>query len=309
MFAAVAEHGSVSAAAEQLHVTGPAISQHIRRLEREAGCKLVEPSGRGIRLTHAGRVLASSAQKMATVAAHATMDLAAVSGLIAGPLRIGAVASALRSLIPPALVTLTDRHPRLEPEVRDGEAAHLLPELHTGELDAVVIESWTHAPARIPPGTHTHILVHEQALLAVHPRHPLTHLQEVPLSSLHDLTWASCPPGSDAHQALEQLLRRHTGHDAKVRYCVADYATQIELVATGLTAALIPRMAAPTAESRIRLIPCRPAVTRTIAVATAQTNATPAVNAFVAEMARTVHSRIQCRAADPGPPVTGACGP
>ncbi|MFH8347924.1 LysR family transcriptional regulator [Streptomyces sp. NPDC018045] len=293
VFAAVAEHGSIRAAAEKLHVTGPAISQHLRRLEREAGCKLVEPSGRGIRLTHAGRVLASSAQKMSAVAAHATMDLAAVSGLIAGPLRIGAVASALRSLIPRSLVALTGRHPRLAPEVRDGEAAHMLPELHTGNLDAVVMESWTHAPTHIPPGTHTHTLVHEQALLAVHPRHPLAHLQEVPLDSLHDLTWASCPPGSDAHQALEQLLRRYTVSDAEVRYCVADYTTQLELVAAGLTTALVPRMAAPAGDSRVRLIPCRPAVTRTIAVATAQTNTTPAVHAFVAEMARTAHTETR----------------
>ncbi|POX38594.1 LysR family transcriptional regulator [Streptomyces sp. Ru73] len=286
VFAAVAHHGSVGAAADALHVTGPAVSQHLRRLEKEAGCRLVEPEGRGIRLTHAGRILAATAQQMATAASHAARDLATISGLVAGPLRVGAVASALRALIPQALQRLQESYPRLEPEVWDGEAAEMIPSLRTGQLDAVVMESWAHCPARIPPGIRTTPLVHENALLAVHERHPLAHLDTVPLSSLHGQVWATCAPGSDAHQALVQLLNSHRVTDMKVRYCVADYATQLQLVASGLAAALVPSMAIPAAHEGVRLIPCRPAVTRTVAVATAHGTETPPIHAFIAEMKR-----------------------
>ncbi|MEU3709936.1 LysR family transcriptional regulator [Streptomyces catenulae] len=289
VFDAVARLGSVRAASEALHVTGPAVSQHLRRLEREVGCALVERDGRGIRLTHAGRVLAASANRMAETASQADSDLAAISGLVAGPLRVGAVASALRSLLPQTLLALTESYPRLEPEVQDGEASDLLPDLEAGWLDAVVMESWTHAPARVPPGVLTHPLVRENALLAVHERHPLAHLSEVPLNSLHGLVWTSCPAGSDTHQALVELLRRHAVTDIRVRYCVADYSTQLQLVAAGLTTALVPRMAVPAHHPGVRLIPCRPAVTRTVCVATAPRSQTPAVQAFIAGMARAAH--------------------
>ncbi|MEV5510336.1 LysR family transcriptional regulator [Streptomyces orinoci] len=292
VFAAVARHGSVHAAAETLHVTASAVSQHLRRLERESGCKLVERDGRGIRLTHAGRVLAASAQRMDTVAAQAGTDLAAISGLVAGPLRVGAVASALRALLPETLLALTSRYPRLVPEVLDGETAELLPGLRAGRLDAVVMESWTHAPAAIPPAIRTQALVHEPAMLAVHEAHPLARLGEVPLSGLDDLVWACCPEGSDAHRALVQLLRRHSGAEVRVRYRVADYSTQLRLVAAGVTAALVPRMAIPQAHPGVRLIPCRPAVTRTVCVATAEPAETPAVHAFVAEMIRTARRLV-----------------
>lgn len=292
MFEAVARLGSVRAAAEELYVTGSAVSQHLRRLEREAGCRLVEADGRGIRLTHEGRVLSVSAHEMVATATRARQDLAAISGLVAGPLRVGAVASVLRGLLPQTLVALTRRFPRLEPRVRDGEAADMLPELRTRQLDAVVMESWAHAPTTMPPGTHTHTLAREQALLAVHETHPFAGLEEVPVSTLHEQIWTSCAAGSDAHHSLLQLLRQHGVTDAQVRFCVADYATQLQLVAAGLTAALIPQMAVPATHEGVRLIPCRPAVTRTLAVATAPATETPAVHAFVAEMSRAAHDLL-----------------
>ncbi|MGW2644013.1 LysR family transcriptional regulator [Streptomyces sp. NPDC001393] len=299
VFAAVARFGSVQAAAEALHVTGPAVSQHLRRLEREAGCALVERDGRGIRLTHAGRVLAASAQQMDEAAVRAGADLSAISGLVAGTLRVGAIASVLRALLPQVISSLTGRYPRLELTVRDGEAADMLPELQAGRLDAVVMESWTHAPARIPPGVRTHPLVHEPAMLAVHSGHPLAHLPEAPLSSLHDLAWTSCPAGSDAHQALVQMLRQQAVTDVRIRYCVADYSTQLQLVAAGVTAALVPRMAATATPPGVRLIPCRPTITRTVSVVTAQRTDTPTVRAFVTEMTRATLSTGTRQGPDP----------
>ncbi|MCL2582370.1 MAG: LysR family transcriptional regulator [Streptosporangiales bacterium] len=225
VFAAVVRHGSVHAAAEALHVTGPAVSQQLRRLEREAGCPLVTRDGRGIRLTHAGRVLAESARTMADTAAQGAADLAQISELVAGPLRIGAVASAIRALVPQALLELANEYPGLEPEVRDGESEDMMPDLAAGRLDLVIIESWTHAPARIGPGVRAQTVARERALLAVR---------------------ASCPAGSETQEALVQLLRSQGFSDASVRYHVADFSTQLQLVAAGLTVALIPRMAVPT---------------------------------------------------------------
>lgn len=280
VFASVARHGSVRAASEELYISGPAVSQQLRRLEQEAGHRLVEPEGRGIRLTHAGRVLAESVGEMAEAARRAEGELAAADRLVAGSLRIGSVASALRTLLPTVLRELDKEHPRLEPELRDGEAEDLLPLLRTGQLDAVILESWTHWPARIPAGVTTTELLREAAWLAVPAHHSLADAASVPLGELRGQVWASCPPGSDAHESLVQLLRTHGGVEADIRYRLADYTTQLQLVAAGLSFALVPTMAAHPLPAGVRLLPCEPAVTRTIAVATTREGETPQVRAF-----------------------------
>lgn len=115
VFDAVAEHGSVGAAAAALHITGPAVTQQLRKLERETGTRLVEPDGRGIRLTAAGHVLAGHAAAAAATVAGAERDLAALHDDAAGPLRIGSVASALRTLLPEVIDGLAAAHPGWSP--------------------------------------------------------------------------------------------------------------------------------------------------------------------------------------------------
>ncbi|WP_190143541.1 LysR family transcriptional regulator [Streptomyces glebosus] len=285
VFAAVARFGSVSEAAAALHITGPAVSQHVRKLEKEVQCQLVERDGRGIRLTSAGHILAGSAHIMVSTLADAERDLANLHGLVAGPLRIGGVASVLRTLVPDVLHRLIERHPRLEPSLRDGEAVDMIPMLQARQLDAVVTESWDHHPAHLPPGVRTTLLMHEDAQLAVPEGHPLAGREFVALDELQGELWTSCPAGSDAHEALRQLLRAHEV-EAEVRYCVSDYATQLHLVAAGLAVTLVPRVVRASAPSSVRFVPCRPTVSRSVLVATGTEAETPRVRAFLAEMSR-----------------------
>ncbi|MFB6438751.1 LysR family transcriptional regulator [Streptomyces sp. NPDC056411] len=314
IFAAVARLGSVGAAAEALHITGPAVSQQLRKLEKEARCRLIERDGRGIRLTSAGQLLAASAQSMVATLADAERDLANLHGLVAGPLRIGCVASALRALLPQVLHRLTERHPRLEPSLRDGEAVDMIPMLQQRRLDAVVTESWTHRPAHMPSGVRTTRLLHEDAQLAVPQGHPLADRESVALSELRGELWTSCPEGSDAHEGLRQLLRAHEV-EANVRYCVSDYATQLHLVAAGLAVTLVPRMVRSSAPPGVRFLPCRPTVSRSVLVATAADAETPGVRAFMTELIGVVrqaepsdpeHLRRDPTPPDPTPPDPGA---
>lgn len=280
VFAAVAEHGSVTAAAAALHITGPAVTQQIRKLERETHSRLVEPDGRGIRLTAAGHVLAGSARRVAATVAEAERDLATLHGHVVGPLRIGAVASALRALLPGVLRTLTAEHPRLVPTVRDGEVIDLLPALRNRDLDAVLLESWSHRPARIPRGVRVTTLVTEPVLLAVPDAHPLAGRVDAPLDELAGQTWASCPVGTEAYEGLVQVLRAHN-LEPDVRYLVADFTTQLHLVAAGLAVATVPAVSADPAPPGVRLLPCRPALGRTLAVATREPDDTPSRRALV----------------------------
>src|ERR687883_538520 len=99
----VAQRGSFSAAAEALSFTQSAVSQQIAALEREAGTTLVERSARGVRLTEAGEILVRHTDVILARLDDAEAELAALSGLRAGRLRLAAFPSAASSIAPEAI--------------------------------------------------------------------------------------------------------------------------------------------------------------------------------------------------------------
>ncbi|OZC43805.1 MULTISPECIES: LysR family transcriptional regulator [Nocardiaceae] len=277
VFAAVAEQGSVTRAAESLHLTGPGVSQHIRKLEKEAGTTLVEREGRSIRLTPAGRALATRAAAMSALAEAAEDDLASIDTDVAGALRVGAVASALRRLVVPALADLARTYPLLRPEVVDGEGIDLLDRLQHRTLDLVVFESWDHRPATVPAGIDVHTLHTEDVHLAV----PIEDSREMAtLSGETESIWTVCPSGSDAHSALVHALRE-AGVEPTIRYEVSDYSTQLALVEAGLAVALVPDTAR-VRTAGVRYLPTEPAVTRSLRAASS--TRIPAVGALLNAM-------------------------
>jgi DNA-binding transcriptional LysR family regulator len=279
VFAAVADHGSIAAAAAALHVTSPAVSQQIKKLEREAGCALVVREGRGIRLTPAGHVAAQAARAVDRTIATAEAEVATLRGQAVGPLRIGALNSSVGPLVGPALRLLARRHPRLVPSAWTGEAVDLIPKLETRDLDVVLVESWSTMPARLPPKITVWPLVTHEVALAVRPGHHLAGTEPVPLNRIDGEVWTACRPGTDNHEAQIQTMRRH-GVEPNVRYVVDDFLTQMTLVAAGLAVTLVPRDAVESFPG-VELVPVAPALTRTIGVATRQGDLPPAPAAMV----------------------------
>lgn len=191
--AAVATHGSIAQAARALRMTPSGVSQQLAKLEREAGHPLLEPRGRSVRLTHAGRVLAGHADRLITQLAAAQADLADLGNEVLGPLRIGGVGSAVRTLLPDALANLTAEHPRLTPTVVDGEAVDLVPLLINGALDLLLVESWANRPLAVPEGVRLRTLVSEDVYVALSEHHPLSDRDTIDLADLTDTVWACCP--------------------------------------------------------------------------------------------------------------------
>ena len=85
---AVARHGSVTAAAKELHYSQPSVSHHLARLEDETGAQLLQRVGRGVRLTHAGQLLADRAAEIIGRVDAAEAELSAYVGLTAGRVRL-----------------------------------------------------------------------------------------------------------------------------------------------------------------------------------------------------------------------------
>src|SRR5215217_8377808 len=116
---AVARHGSVTAAAKELHYSQPSVTHHLARLEAETGAQLLQRVGRGIRLTPAGQLLAGRAAEILGRIDAADAELSAHVGLSAGQVRLAGFSSAIGSLVPPAVAELTGRHPGLQVSLTD----------------------------------------------------------------------------------------------------------------------------------------------------------------------------------------------
>lgn len=108
---AIADTGSLTAAAQALGYSQPAVSQQMRRVEARLGLPLVERVGRGVRLTEAGRVLARHAPAVATALEAVAGELDELRGLRTATVRIVGFPSATPTILPRVLATLTASHP------------------------------------------------------------------------------------------------------------------------------------------------------------------------------------------------------
>lgn len=137
-FHAVARLGSVSAAAEEMHLTQPAVSIQIGVLEESARTKLLQRSGRGVRLTEAGELLAGYAARILDLWREAGEEMATLQGVFAGTLRVGAVTTA-EYLLPPLLVTFANQYPKVKVKLSVGNRDEIVRMLAGHEIDLAIM--------------------------------------------------------------------------------------------------------------------------------------------------------------------------
>ncbi|GAA4373346.1 LysR family transcriptional regulator [Actinomadura verrucosospora] len=277
---AVAVHGSIAAAAAAMHVTPSGVSQQLSKLERETGHTLLEPRGRGVRLTRAGHVLAGHAERVMAQLAAAAAELDGLREAAVGPLRLGAFVTAARSVLPAALTALRERHPDLVPTLLEANTDEILPALTRGDVDVAVVESWDTLVTPFPASV-AHVLLSSDVIdLALPAGHPLARRRAVALSELRGMRWASWTAGGSCDQQLVQTLREHNV-EPDIACNVADYPTQLAFVAADLAAALIPRLGRDPIPRGVRVVATRPAVHRKIYAAWRAGADRPAVRACV----------------------------
>src|SRR3954452_10059789 len=136
------ERGTIAAVADALRFTPSAVSQQIAVLERETGVTLIERSGRSVRLTDPGLVLAGHGRALLDRAALAEADLAAATGEVAGRGRIAAFQSVAMAIAIPAMEALRRTAPRLRCELVEAEPEQALPALRQAEVDLVLGDEW-----------------------------------------------------------------------------------------------------------------------------------------------------------------------
>src|SRR3954462_12510119 len=179
------DRGTTAAVAAALQFTPSAVSQQLTALERDAGVRLLERAGRGVRLTDAALVLVDHADALLERAARAEADLAAAAGEVTGRRRIAAIQSMSIQLAIPAMEALAREAPRLRCELVGAEPEQALPALALGDVDLVLGDEWQHAPWRLPDGLERHRLLRDEVMLALPAAHPVARRRSpIPLDKL-----------------------------------------------------------------------------------------------------------------------------
>lgn len=249
---AVADAGSVLGAAAALHLTPSAVSQHVARLEAEAGVTLLDRSRLGGRraagLTPAGKLLARHAGRLAGVLAEAERDLAALTGQVAGTVRVGAFPTTIRHLVAPAAVAAG---PHVRVRIQQIESEPGVAALRAGALDLLIADRDAADPAPQRPGLSASPLLLDPYQLAV----PAAWGAVDSVEALLGRPWVDGPPGSVARRSLDRIAGEHGAALERAHECL-EYPAALSVVAAGLAVAVVPALALPDPpDSRVRLLP------------------------------------------------------
>ncbi|MCL2536556.1 MAG: LysR family transcriptional regulator, partial [Nocardiaceae bacterium] len=286
---AVAETGSIAAAGQRLHVTPSGVSQQLAKLEREVGATLLEPDGRGVRLTPAGALLARRGAELLARAAAVEAEIGSMRDEVVGPIRFGAFVAASRVVLPSVVTALLSRYP-VQVSVVEAETEVTLASLARRRIDVGVIDSWESASVDIPIGLESLLVHRDSAGVALPADHPLVGRGVVPLRELAGMSWVAWGTGTAFRDWLVKTLRGQ-GFEPRVDFEASDVSTHLAFVAAGLSAALVPRLAVGDLPSGVTLQPADPPLRRDIHVVWRPDAAGPAVRAGIAAVAEAFDRR------------------
>ncbi|UXY26257.1 LysR family transcriptional regulator [Streptomyces sp. HUAS TT20] len=262
---ALARHGSVSGAAEALHVTTSAVSQQMGKLEREVGQRLLAKNGRGVRLTDAGRLLSEHAARILSQVELAQSDLEAHRGQVVGELRLSAFPTAARGLFPAALTALRARHPALRVRSSELEPENGIAGVVRGDLDLAVVLDWYNKPMPVPDGLVKAPLLDDPADVAMLAGHRLADRGEVDLGEFAEDEWITWGEGEFCHEWLMFTLRSR-GIEPNVGHRAAETHTQLALVAAGLGVCIAPLLGRHPVPPGVVMVPLKQRVRRHVYV-------------------------------------------
>lgn len=302
----VARCGSVTAAADALHITPSAVSQRVAKLQRTVGQVLLERQGRGVRLTEPGEMLVSRIEQIMAIMDEAATELESYKGAVVGTVRVGGFASASRGLLPVALSDLRRDFPALHLEVHEHEPDVALAMLMGGDLDLAVVQDWDTAPLVLPAGLRKLQLLDDVVDVAIPATHPLADRESVTLDDLLHESWVTWPRGSNCHDWLIGRLRER-GVEPSLAFLAAEYPTQLALVAAGFGLAVIPRLGRGPIPAGVRMVLLRPEARRHVYVVWKMaTDRRPAIRAAAVKLrnaaaSETVLQVLRNRAPGPEP--------
>lgn len=200
-FHTVARLGSVSLAAEELHLSQSAVSIQIAGLEDAAGAPLVLRTGRGIRLTEAGQLLLNYAERLLSLWTETSDEMATYLGDFSGTLRVGAVSTS-EYWLPRLLVTFVNENPKVKIKLHVGNRDEIVRSLSAQEIDIAIIG---HPPDELKVAASS-FAKNPMAFVAA-PHHPLMSAPQLTMETLAQTPFLVRERGSGSRTTVERLFR------------------------------------------------------------------------------------------------------
>jgi DNA-binding transcriptional LysR family regulator len=203
IFVVAARHLSYARAAEELHLTPPAVSMQLKQLEDNVGLPLFERLGRGVTLTGAGELLVHHALRILGEIKDAEASLQALSGAECGQLSVGLVSTA-KYFMPRLLAKFAQEHPGIDVQFSVGNRQALLQKLQDNAIDLAIM-------GRIPSEIDAHgepLAKHPYVIIAP-AGHPLRQARRFDLQELRQETFLLREEGSGSQRVAEEMFKRH----------------------------------------------------------------------------------------------------
>jgi molybdate transport repressor ModE-like protein len=277
---AVAEQGSLAAAARALGHSQPTIAHHLSTLETHFGVPLVERSVHGARLTDAGRQLLPHADAVLRRMAAAEREMREMAERGASSVRVGTFPSAGALLLPNTIKRL--RADGMRVSVTEGELASLLDGLRSYEIDAALVFSQPGDQLDLGEEFVLHSLLFDELMLILPADHRLAEHESVALGELRDEGWIVGTTDWDPCDRLLTWACAREGFEPVHELRTDDPATIQGFVAAGLGVALIPRLGLDHVHDGVVVRELAgPPLARSIGLATARVGASHGISVLL----------------------------
>jgi DNA-binding transcriptional LysR family regulator len=285
--------GTIGAVALALDYSPSAVSQQLAQLQREAGVALLEPVGRGVRLTEAGHTLVRHAEVLAGQLDRAQADLDAAAGEIRGIVRVSTFQTPGMRLLPPALTALAAEHATLDVEVVEREAEEAQRELLLGHLDLAIVDEFPGRPYPRHRAVDYALLLDDPLLVALPADDPLAAPGgPVALADLRDRAWGAGHPGTVYGDGSSRLCNELAGFEPRIRHRANDTWILLGVVRAGRAVAFVPALLGTEDELGVAIRPVLegPLTRRLYTAVRRATSARPALAAVRAALQRAAQS-------------------
>ncbi|AXS41975.1 LysR family transcriptional regulator [Breoghania sp. L-A4] len=230
---AVVRTGTVTAAANELNVTPPAVTTQIRLLEESVGLSLVERVDGAFQPTQAGQLVLGATKRIEAVFEECSATLSALRGGGRGRVSVGVVSTA-KYVAPRAIAAFARDHPEVEIQLIVGNREDTIEALSEGTIDIAVMGR---PPHRLDVeadviGDHPHVII-------APPDHPLADATHIAITDLASETFLVREPGSGTRLLTERVLSSLTEHKPTFGMQIGSNETIKQAVMAGLGIALI----------------------------------------------------------------------
>lgn len=267
---ALRQTGSLTQAAQMLGLSQPAVSQRVKRIETRLQVPVIERSGRGIRLTPAGLVLAKHARIVVAELDEALAAIEDLRGERAGTLRLVGFPSASATIVPGMMRLLRRDAPSVTMEYREAEPPEAGQMLREGIVDAALIFEYAGAPDRIPGTTFTPLWKESMSLVVGREHHSVNGV-----ANLEDFAGAEWIAGCQKCRGYLLTAAHDSGFEPIIIQETDNVPAMMAMAAAGGSVAMVPGLAlaaARTLPDGAVALPIEPARYRTIGLLSIATN-------------------------------------